>query len=157
MSKLLLVCVATIATAAALLSCDAAAPSSPAPTDADAELAASGREVDPAWPRLPQDRPFGVPLGVATDGRGRVFVAHTAARPARSAERNEDATVFVLDEATGELREAWGAGVFRTPHGISVDARGHVWVTDSEGDEVVELDERGVPLRSLGAGAGAPR
>ncbi len=81
--------------------------------------------------------------GVAIDSRGRVYVFHRA-----SAGFDNDAviaapTVMVIDGERGELLAEWGAGRFVTPHGISIDADDHVWLTDSTLDQVVEATTEG--------------
>lgn len=102
--------------------------------------------VDETWPRLPPGRAPGQVSGVAIDSRGRVYVFHRA-----SAGFDNDAviaapTVMVIDGERGELLAEWGAGRFVTPHGISIDADDHVWLTDSTLDQVVEATTEGEVL-----------
>ncbi|MFO0648599.1 MAG: hypothetical protein U0326_20325 [Polyangiales bacterium] len=102
--------------------------------------------VDESWPRLPPGRTPGEVSGVALDSRGRVYVFHRA-----GASFDNDAviaapTVMVIDGESGALLSEWGAGRFITPHGISVDADDHVWLTDTTLDQVVEATTSGEVL-----------
>lgn len=105
------------------------------------------------WPRLPPGVSFGRVLSVAVHPDGRVFVSHDAGRPSPNAEPILEPTIFVLDADSGELLETLGAGLFRYPHGLSFDAEGRLWVTDSDSDRVVRLGDDGGIDRVLGDGA----
>jgi sugar lactone lactonase YvrE len=110
----------------------------------------SAYEVDTQWPVLPAGVSLGKVLAVAVDSRGRVFVTHTADKDSGNAEPIEAPTIFVFDEESGALLDQLGAGLFRYPHGISVDRDDFLWVTDSEANRVYKLDDRGNVLLVLG-------
>ena len=52
-------------------------------------------------------------------------------------------TVLRFDADTGALLSSFGGGAFAMPHGLTVDAAGHLWLTDVALHQVFELDEAG--------------
>jgi peptidylamidoglycolate lyase len=110
----------------------------------------SAYRAEAGFGEVPEGVAFGKPLGVAIDGRGRVLVTHTADRGAGNAEPIERPTIFAFDAETGALLATLGAGLFRYPHGISVDRDDALWVTDSEANRVVKLSPAGEVLLVLG-------
>jgi peptidylamidoglycolate lyase len=52
----------------------------------------------------------------------------------------------VFDADSGELLRELGAGLFVTPHGLTIDPVGHVWLTDTGQDRVFELSSSGEVL-----------
>jgi DNA-binding beta-propeller fold protein YncE len=110
----------------------------------------SAYRVEEGWPVIPDGVAFGKPLGVAVDSRGRVYVTHTADKGSGNAEPIAKPTIFVFDPDTGALLDRLGAGLFRYPHGISIDRADNLWVTDSEANRVFELDRGGHVLMTLG-------
>jgi DNA-binding beta-propeller fold protein YncE len=107
-------------------------------------------QVVEGWPKLPAGAAFGKPLGVAVDSQGRVFVTHTADQGSGNAEPIALPTIFVFDPDTGALLAQLGAGLFRYPHGISIDRDDALWVTDSEANRVFKLSPEGQVLLTLG-------
>lgn len=109
--------------------------------------------ADDNWPHLPPGVGMGQATGLAVDPQGRVFVFHRAGRqwvePFPSDEIAED-TVFVFDGKSGALLARWGAAQFIMPHGLALDARGDVWVTDVGAQQVRKFSAGGKPLLTLG-------
>lgn len=116
-------------------------------------LSESSHEAVPDWPRLPSGVSFGRVLAVAVHPDGRVFVSHDAGHPSPNAEPIAEPTIFVLDAESGDLLDTLGAGLFRYPHGLSFDAEGRLWVTDSDSDRIVRLSDDGTIELVLGSGA----
>lgn len=102
--------------------------------------------ADTDWPRLPPGRALGQVAGVALDAAGRVYVFHRAGAGFDNEDVIAAPTVMVIDPETGAVLDEWGAGRFVTPHGISIDATDHVWLTDTTLDQVVEATTRGEVL-----------
>jgi sugar lactone lactonase YvrE/transcriptional regulator with XRE-family HTH domain len=79
------------------------------------------------------------PLGLASDGKGHVYVADgaSAEHPSR-----------VVELLPGGVAEAkyWDAG---DPAGVASDGKGHVYIVDSAGSAVRELTPTGALLRVL--------
>ncbi|MFO0642511.1 MAG: hypothetical protein U0183_24995 [Polyangiaceae bacterium] len=103
------------------------------------------------WPTLPVGKPFGRVYGVAVAPNGEIFVAHGADGGSANATPISGDTIFVFDAASGAFRRSFGGGLFRLPHAITFDALGHLWVTDSDAGEIVELDVFGKVLSRAGA------
>ena len=100
-------------------------------------LRAPAFELDPKWPTIPNNWVLGEVSSIAVDSRDHIWVLH---RP-RSipAEKRVNAAPPVLEfDTTGKLLSSWGgdgAG-FDWPereHGISVDAKGFVWISGNGG------------------------
>lgn len=110
----------------------------------------SSYRVERGWPVIPDGVAFGRPLGVAVDSRGRVFVTHTVDKGSGNAEAIAKPTIFAFDPLTGKLVAQLGAGLFRYPHGISIDRDDALWITDSEANRVYKLSQTGEILLTLG-------
>lgn len=117
------------------------------------------------WPQ-PGDCPAqGAVAGVGVNARGQVLVFHRAGRRWPASDIFDttpipQATVCVLDAATGAVLARWGAGRFAMPHGLSVDAQDNIWLTDialqqvykysADGHLLLTLGERGVAGQDTG-------
>jgi peptidylamidoglycolate lyase len=105
------------------------------------------------WPLLPAGRVLGPCSGVAVGMRGEVYVLQRGSKggsDAKTLQPIDEAVVEVFDGASGKLLREWGAGLFVMPHGISIGAAGHVWITDTALQQVFEFTADGTLLRTLG-------
>lgn len=112
-------------------------------------------EQVPDWPRLLADAVMGQPVGVGVDSHNHVFVFHRADRTWADYGTITTApialpAVFMFDGRTGKLLAKWGEGRFGMPHGLSVDAHDHVWITDVGLEQVMEFTHDGKLLRAWG-------
>ena len=133
------------------------------PTAAAAEAAAANSAPDPnAWPQpyapdpgfisLPPGRTMGSTSGVAVDSRGHVWVADRCGANSCAGSALDPILEF---DSRGHFLKAFGRGLFVFPHGLFIDARDHIWVTDAQsrpgkGAQVLEFDRRGHRLLTLG-------
>ena len=102
----------------------AQAPTSERPTN---ELPNSYRTVE-GWARMPAGRSWGSSSAVEIDRDGiSVWVAERCG--ANSCVGSNLDPVLKFD-STGTLVRSFGAGLIASPHGITVDRDGNVWVTD---------------------------
>ncbi len=86
---------------------------------------------------------FNVPIGIAVDGSGNVYVADTY---------NHRIQVF---DGNGTFLRKWGSygtgnGRFRYPNGIAVDGSGNVYVADSQNHRIQVFDSDGTYLIQWG-------
>ncbi|XP_049814763.1 peptidyl-alpha-hydroxyglycine alpha-amidating lyase 2-like [Schistocerca nitens] len=97
--------------------------------------------VSAGWPRTLEG--LGEVSGVSVDPHGDPVILHRGPRHWDAGAFNSTThyqrraegpiavdTVLTLDAHTGQLKRSWGGGLFYLPHGLTVDPRGHVWVTD---------------------------
>jgi sugar lactone lactonase YvrE len=123
------------------------------------------------WGQLPAGRQWGTTAGVDIDPKdGNVWAyercgagaAGGAGGGAVDCETNPVDPVFKFDRKTGAVLANIGKGVMITPHGISVDKDGNVWIADfsgnkagTKGHQVHKFSPKGEKLLSLGI-AGKP-
>ena len=116
-------------------------------------IAASEYEAVTGWPILPDGRSLGLCAGVGVDSRGNVFVFHRNERAWSTPFPTEpiaEPTVSVFDGASGKLIAEWGAGEFIMPHGLTIDDRDNVWLTDVARHQVFKFTHDGKLLLTLG-------
>jgi hypothetical protein len=95
-------------------------------------------EVLEGWGRLPEGWSYVEVVGVACDSHDRVYVFNRGRHP-----------VIVLDRE-GKFVDAWGEGLFKSPHGISIDRNDHLWLTDDKDHTVHKFTADGKRLLMLG-------
>jgi peptidylamidoglycolate lyase len=116
-------------------------------------FAGSGYEVVRDWPALPDGKSLGLCAGVGVDSHNNVFVFHRNARVWSTPFPTEpitEATVSVFDGRTGKLLASWGAGEFIMPHGLTIDHKDNVWLTDVGRQQVFKYSHDGRLLLTLG-------
>jgi sugar lactone lactonase YvrE len=93
---------------------------------------------------------FRWPIGVATDGKGNVWVSDFF-----------NNRIEKFNESGGYLSQFGSAGAgngqFVYPYGVAVDPKGHVWVADDENNRIQEFSESDSFIRAfgtLGVGSG---
>lgn len=121
-------------------------------------LARAQHEVVPDWPRLPEGHVLGLCAGVGVDAQNRVFVFHRSGRKWSNPfpkEPIKEPTVSIFDGVTGKLIATWGENRFIMPHGLTIDPRGNVWLTDVGLHQVLQCTPEGKVLLTLGE-AGVP-
>lgn len=103
------------------------------------------------WPVLPEGYVLGQVCGVGVDSHEHVFVFHRADHSGERASGPIEAPVVLcFDGATGKLLDSWGAKTFQVPHGLRVDQRDNIWVTDVELHQVFKFTHDGTLRMSLG-------
>ncbi|MBS1819099.1 MAG: hypothetical protein JSU08_14290 [Acidobacteria bacterium] len=123
------------------------------------------------WGQLPAGRKWGTTAGVDIDPTDGNVVAYERCGAGASGgagggpvdcDTNQVDPVFKFDRKTGAVLANFGKGVMVTPHGISVDRQGNVWVADfsgnkagTKGHQVHKFSPKGEKLLSLGT-AGKP-
>jgi DNA-binding beta-propeller fold protein YncE len=121
-------------------------------------------EVDPSWPKIPNNWTLGHVASVAVDGRDHVWLLH---RPNTIPEdkRGSAAPPVLEFDASGKFVNAWGGPGTGydwpdSEHGIAVDYRNHVWIGGSapvapslrnlDDDMLLKFDSKGKFLLQIG-------
>ena len=116
------------------------------------------------WAKLPAGRSWGSLSAVEIDPDGTsIWVAERCGQNSCAGSTLDPVMKF---DSTGALVRSFGAGVLYSPHGIFVDRRGNVWVTDcactgpraadtTRGHQVFKFSPNGTLLLTLGTRGGA--
>jgi len=107
------------------------------------------------WPVLPEGYALDIVTGVGVDSHGNVFVFHRAGRKWPSTGPLDTTPisrppVVLFDGQTGAVLAQWGADRFAMPHGLAVDQRDNVWLTDVALHQVYQFTHNGQLLLTLG-------
>ena len=89
-------------------------------------------EVDPTWPRLPNNWVIGDPSSIAVDPHDNVWVLHRP-RTVPADKKDHAAPPILKFDKNGKFLQAWGGPSEQwewpdTEHGIYVDYKDHVWI-----------------------------
>jgi NHL repeat len=125
--------------------------------------------VHAGWGQLPEGRHWGTTAGIDIDptdgniwayercGQGAVGVDGPPGGGQWNCDNNPVDPIFKFDRHTGAVLANFGKGLMVTPHGISVDSAGNVWVTDfatnaagTKGQQVFKFSPTGEVLLTLG-------
>jgi len=97
----------------------------------------------PNWPSMSVDFKLGQVTGVAVGGENRVYVFHRSDRTWTNtfpAETISGQTIAVFDADSGKLLSTLGNRTFIMPHGLSVDSKGYLWLTDVGSHQVFKIE-----------------
>jgi sugar lactone lactonase YvrE len=102
--------------------------------------------------KLPTGRSMGSSSAVTVDHAGHIWVAERCGANSCAGSNIDPIVEF---DASGNFMKAFGAGRLLFPHGFFIDSADHIWVTDGhvgdgKGDAVLEFDQSGKLLRTLG-------
>jgi DNA-binding beta-propeller fold protein YncE len=109
------------------------------------------------WAHLPDGKPWGTTAGIEIGPHGEIWAIDRCGDG--TCDGSNMAAVHQIDPGTGRPIRSIGAGLFAMPHGLHVDRRGNVWVTDAavakkggvpKGEQVIELSPDGKVLMRLG-------
>lgn len=108
--------------------------------------------ADQDFLKLPPGRKMGSTSAVAIDSKGHVWVAE---RCGRNDCAGSDIDPIVEFDAKGNFIKAFGRGTLLFPHGLFIDGRDNIWITDGhvapgKGADVLEFSPNGKLLRTLG-------
>lgn len=107
------------------------------------DCTAYGWTADDHWARLPPGFSWPEVAAIAVDSHDRVFVFNRGEHP-----------VMVFDR-DGSFLLSWGEGLFRRPHGITIDSDDFVYCTDDLDHTVRKFTRWGELMMTLGT-SGAP-
>ncbi len=104
------------------------------------------------WAKLPEGRTWGSTSAVDIGPDGSIWVAE---RCGANTCAGSNLPPILQFDPSGKLLKSFGAGLFVFPHGIFVDKKGNVWITDAQGkdgkgQQVFEFSPEGKVLMTLG-------
>ena len=110
-----------------------------------------------SWGQLPDHRKWGSTAGITVGPDGNIWAID---RCGVSGSRGTNCAGSPLDpilefDPSGKFLKAFGHGLFVSPHKISVDREGNLWVADNgqkdgKGQQVFKFDQNGKILMTLG-------
>ena len=114
-------------------------------------------QLDPSWPKLPNNWVVGIVSAVTVDSRDHVWILHRPRTVAADLKGRAAPPVLQFD-ADGKFVNAWGGegGGYDWPtteHGITIDRKGTVWIGGSGvGDDMLlQFTQQGKFLKQFGA------
>ncbi len=103
------------------------------------------------WPQNEQDASMaGEASGVAVGPDGDIYYLHRGSGSYGGDTFIEEPTLLVLDGKTMEVKRRLGDGLFQSPHGLEVDDRGQIWITDISLNQIFKLNAEGSVLKTFG-------
>ncbi len=106
-----------------------------------------------SWGQLPEGRKWGSTASITLAPDGTLWVADRCgvfgAELTTCGENPTVNPIFQFD-TSGRLLKTFGAGMFVSPHKMSVDKEGNLWVADAGGHQVFKLNQDGKILLILG-------
>ena len=110
-----------------------------------------------SWGQLPGGRRWGSTAGITIGRDGNIWALdRCGASGAQGTNCLESPLDPVLEfDPSGKFLKSFGAGRFVSPHKISVDREGFIWIADNgigggKGQQVFKVDESGAVLLTLG-------
>ena len=107
-----------------------------------------------SWGQLPEGRKWGSTASITTAPDGKLWVVDrcgaSGSGGATCGGANATVNPIFQFDASGKLLKAFGAGMFVSPHKLSVDKEGNLWLADNGGHQVFKLNQDGKVLLTLG-------
>jgi DNA-binding beta-propeller fold protein YncE len=97
--------------------------------------------VVPDFPQLPTGVRLMAVSGVAIDSKGDIFVFHRGVG---------NADPILVFDPSGKFLRSFGKGLFKSAHGLRIDAHDNLWTTDNADHIVIKMDHDGRVLMTLG-------
>ncbi|MDX2130164.1 MAG: peptidyl-alpha-hydroxyglycine alpha-amidating lyase family protein [Chloroherpetonaceae bacterium] len=89
-------------------------------------------------------------VGVALLPNGNLLALHRADKGYGNREPIQKPVVIEFDRETKSVVKEWGAGMFKSPHGLAVSPKGEVWITDTETNLIYRFTRDGALLQTIG-------
>jgi len=107
-----------------------------------------------SWGQLPEGRKWGSTASVSTAPDGTIWVVdrcgNSGAGGATCGGASASVNPIFQFDTSGKMKKTFGAGMFVSPHKLSVDREGNLWLADNGGDQVFKLNQDGKILLTLG-------
>lgn len=106
------------------------------------------------WGGLPEGRKWGSTASVITGNDGTIWVTDRCGVSGSGGTTCGGANVSVDPvfqfDTSGRLLKSWGRGMFVSPHKLTMDEDGNLWMADNGGHQVFKLSQDGKVLMTLG-------
>lgn len=107
-----------------------------------------------SWGQLSEGRKWGSTASVTSAPDGAIWVVDRCGNSGSGGTTCAGASanvnpIFRFD-SSGKLLKSFGAGMFVSPHKLSVDKEGYLWVADNGAHQVFKLNQDGKILLTLG-------
>jgi hypothetical protein len=107
-----------------------------------------------SWGQLPEGRKWGSTASVTTAPDGTLWVTDRCGNSGAGGTTCGGSSagvnpIFQFD-TSGKMLKTFGAGLFVSPHKLSVDKEGYLWLADNGGHQVFKLSADGKVLLTLG-------
>lgn len=102
------------------------------------------------WPDYTNKMQAGEGSGVAVNSEGDIYYMHRASGTYNSNILIKEPTIVVLDGKTKAVKQTWGAGLFKSPHGLEIDHKNQIWVTDISLNKIFKFSPDGKLLKTYG-------
>ncbi len=107
-----------------------------------------------SWGQLPEGRKWGSTASVTTAPDGTLWVVDrcgaSGAGGTTCGGANAGVNPIFQFDASGKVLKSFGAGMFVSPHKLSVDKDANLWLADNGGHQVFKLTQDGKVLLTLG-------
>ncbi len=87
--------------------------------------------------------------GVDIDSEGNIYFLHRAGFNFSNNQYIKNDVINIYSSSLKPIA-SWGAGIFKSPHGITIDNKDNVWITDIMQNKVFKLDKKGNVLSIYG-------
>ena len=87
---------------------------------------------------LPSGANFGEVSGIALNSKGHIFVFNRGSKP------------LIEFDGNGKFIRTLGDGIFKSTHGLRIDSKDNIWITDTGLNVVLKLSPEGRVLMVLG-------
>jgi DNA-binding beta-propeller fold protein YncE len=106
------------------------------------------------WGQLPPGRKWGSTASITTAPDGTIWVADRCgafgAGGTTCGGANAGVNPIFQFDTSGRLLKEFGAGLFVSPHKLTIDKDGFLWMADNGSHQVFKLDQNGKVLMTLG-------
>jgi len=107
-----------------------------------------------SWGQLPAGRKWGSTASITIAPDGRLWVVDrcgvSGAGGTTCGGVNANVNPIFQFDTSGKMLKSFGAGMFASPHKLSVDQQGNLWLADNGGHQVFKLNQDGKILMTLG-------
>lgn len=102
------------------------------------------------WPSKKESVEAGEGSGIAVSSEGDIYYLHRASGKYSGDNIIKESTIVVLDGKTRTVKNTWGAGLFKSPHGLEIDHEDKIWITDISMNKIFKFNQDGTLLKTYG-------